>query len=398
MIVKDNHDSGKFSLTYYKNEETRIMNKYLIIGGDHHNTLGLIESIAEKEIRPYVIILDNVRHSYIKHSNAYAKFWLFSNPKDIVKCMKKEFDAEAEKIVVISASDNVSCLLDNHYNELCDKFVLPLCKKEGDLNHWISKDKMGNLAKEVGLTIPEKFIIKNGVIPDGSIFPCITKAISSVEGSKDNIAICQNEEELRHFLDVKKHCSTIVAQRFIDKSYEFQLMGFSLNNGDDVVITGRTHIDRPRGIDNTFFLRFQECEPEFNDTIKKCKEFIKIVGYQGPFSIEFLKGKDGNNYFMEMNFRNDGNAICETVAGVNVPYIWYLYGAGGDWKNELDNSKIHSMYLIPEIQQVKFWLQGEVYFKELIRDFKRADKWITYFKNDKKPFFWFFIDKIRNRL
>lgn len=373
------------------------MNKYLIIGGDHHNTLGLIESIAEKKIKPYVIIIDSVKHSYIKHSNAYAKFWEFSNQDDVIKCMKKEFAAEKEKVIVISASDNVSCLLDLHYDELCDKFVLPLCKKEGELNYWISKDTMSGLAKKVGLTIPEKFIIEDGIIPEGVIYPCITNAISSVEGSKENIAVCQNEKELKAFLRGKQHCKTIVAHRFIDKEYEFQLMGVSLNHGEDVIITGRTHIDRPRGIDNTFFLKFQECESEFDETIKKCKDFTKAVGYQGPFSIEFLKGKDGKHYFMEMNFRNDGNAICQTVAGVNVPYIWYLYGVGGNWKKEIENSKIRSMYLMPEIQQVKFWLQGEVYFKELIRDFKRADKWITYFKNDKKPFFWLFINKIRNR-
>ena len=373
------------------------MNKYLIIGGDHHNTLGLIESIAEKKIKPYVIIIDSVKHSYIKHSNAYAKFWEFSNQDDVIKCMKKEFAAEKEKVIVISASDNVSCLLDLHYDELCDKFVLPLCKKEGELNYWISKDTMSSLAKKVGLTIPEKFIIEDGIIPKGVIYPCITNAISSVEGSKENIAICQNEKELKAFLSGKQHCNTIVAHRFIDKEYEFQLMGVSLNHGEDVIITGRTHIDRPRGIDNTFFLKFQECESEFDETIKKCKDFTTAVGYQGPFSIEFLKGKDGKHYFMEMNFRNDGNAICQTVAGVNVPYIWYLYGVGGNWKKEIENSKIRSMYLMPEIQQVKFWLQGEVYFKELIRDFKRADKWITYFKNDKKPFFWLFINKIRNR-
>ena len=373
------------------------MNKYLIIGGDHHNTLGLIESIAEKKIKPYVIIIDSVKHSYIKHSNAYAKFWEFSNQDDVIKCMKKEFAAEKEKVIVISASDNVSCLLDLHYDELCDKFVLPLCKKEGDLNYWINKDTMSGLAKKVGLIIPEKFIIEDGIIPEDVIYPCITNAISSIEGSKENIAICQNEKELKAFLRGKQLCNTIVAHRFIDKEYEFQLMGVSLNHGEDVIITGRTHIDRPRGIDNTFFLKFQECESEFDETIKKCKDFTKAVGYQGPFSIEFLKGKDGKHYFMEMNFRNDGNAICQTVAGVNVPYIWYLYGVGGNWKKEIENSKIRSMYLMPEIQQVKFWLQGEVFFKELIRDFKRADKWITYFKNDKKPFFWLFINKIRNR-
>lgn len=60
-----------------------------------------------------------------------------------------------------------------------------------------------------------------------------------------------------------------------------------MDNGKHIIISGRTHIDRPNGIDNTFFLKFDKVEPEFLDTLSKAKEFIKRVGYSGTFSIEF---------------------------------------------------------------------------------------------------------------
>lgn len=58
-----------------------------------------------------------------------------------------------------------------------------------------------------------------------------------------------------------------------------------------------------------------------------------------------------------MNFRNDGNAYCQTCAGMNVPYIMYLYYSGGDYKTELEKSEIHSIYMVPEFEYLQFKLK-----------------------------------------
>ena len=49
-----------------------MKNKVLIIGGDHHNTLGVVESFAEKGIKPYVLIYENNSHSFVLHSKHIA--------------------------------------------------------------------------------------------------------------------------------------------------------------------------------------------------------------------------------------------------------------------------------------------------------------------------------------
>lgn len=36
-------------------------------------------------------------------------------------------------------------------------------------------------------------------------------------------------------------------------------------------------------------------------------------------------------------------------AGFNVPYIYYLYNAGGDYKSEIQNSTVKTTYLNPEV-------------------------------------------------
>lgn len=46
-----------------------------------------------------------------------------------------------------------------------------------------------------------------------------------------------------------------------------------------------------------------------NINLSKVNDFIKRIGYSGLFSVEFLRGQDGNNYFLEINMRNDGNHV-----------------------------------------------------------------------------------------
>ena len=75
-----------------------------------------------------------------------------------------------------------------------------------------------------------------------------------------------------------------------------------------------------------------------NGLLQKCISFIREVGYTGLFSMEFLRDKYGNDYFMEINFRNDGNAISVTEAGVNLPYIWYAYNSSIDYNEEMQKN------------------------------------------------------------
>ena len=64
--------------------------------------------------------------------------------------------------------------------------------------------------------------------------------------------------------------------------------------------------------------------------------------------MEFLRGKDGKDYFMEINFRNDGNSICVTASGMNLPYIWYLYNSGLSYEKELCYETMHGVIVMPE--------------------------------------------------
>lgn len=366
------------------------MSNVVVVGADHHNTLGVVESLAEKGIRPYVILHTKSRHSFILHSKNVQKGWRCKDESDIIKTLTENLKTSESKTIIIATSDRAACILDKNYSLLEPYFIVPTVKAAGSLERVMSKESMSSVAKKCGMNVPSSWIMKDGKIPEGIQYPVITKAISSVEGGKGDIKVCYRQKDLEDFLR-ENHCQSIQLQQFINKQFEFQLLGCSLNSGEEIIIPGRTNIDRPNGMDNTFFLSFDKCEEELDSLVEKAKEFVRLSQYTGPFSIEFLRDKNGIDYFTEMNFRNDGNAYCMTRSGTNIPYIYYLYYSGGDYKSELEKSQVRKVWLMPEVYYTSCLFKREFGLKEWWRNMRKSTCYTTYFSNDKAPFFFFLV-------
>jgi predicted ATP-grasp superfamily ATP-dependent carboligase len=161
-------------------------------------------------------------------------------------------------------------------------------------------------------------------------------------------------------------------------------LGLSLNNGRDVIIPGCCYCLRPSETSNTGFVHFVNLDSLKAEIVALGKRFIKEIGYSGLFSLEFLHSKDGGDYFLEMNFRNDANAYCVTKAGVNLPYIWVNRGNPMDLHNEIDKD-INEVYLLPVFFELSMWGKGLISFRTLMSDIKKADFYADYSSDDPKP-------------
>lgn len=374
-------------------------NKIVIVGADHHNTLGVVESFGLKGLKTYVIAVSLHSQGYVLHSKFVIDGWCCCDEQSVINCLLTHFTDSNNKAVIVTTNDIAACIIDKNHSSLISYFHIPSVKPYGNLSTVISKENMSELARHVGLDVPKTWVVDGKQLPNDLEFPIITKAISSVEGTKDNIRVCFDNDQLKDFLSNNERCHSIQIQKFIDKEYEFQFLGCSINGGEEVLIPGRTNIIRPNGLDNTFFLSFDKCEPELSETLLKAVNFVKLTHYTGLFSIEFLHDKtSGRNYFTEMNFRNDGNAICVTKAGTNLPYIYYLSMIGGDYKNEINSSNIKKIYLVPEVYYFSRFIAGEFGFREWATNMRKANCYTTFFKNDIKPFFWFIWLAIKKRL
>lgn len=358
------------------------MNKVIVIGGDHHNTLGVIRGLGERGIKTELILVTPSERTFVDASKYIEKKWKVDDNEKAVELLLSEFKDEDEKPVVICCSDTSSGAIDDNRDKLSPYFYLPGAGQQGRISSLMSKKSMAELAVEVGLDIPQTKYIKD---PEREIsqinLPCIIKPLESRKGSKTEIAICKTKEDLKRYAashDIRKD----QIQDFIDKDLEYQLIGCSTKR--EIIIPGVSKILRPCKGSNTSFLYYTPLEEGFCE-IDKCREFVRRTGYHGLFSLEFLRDKNGKDFFMEINFRNDGNAICVTAAGMSLPYIWYLDCIGRAYSEE-SNKKIKSVYVMPDMAELKLLMTRQISLKEFFSDFKKTNRLMEYDKKDPKPF------------
>lgn len=362
-----------------------------IVGGNHHNALGVIRSLGEKGIKPNVIIQCEESIPYIGKSKYIHNSWIVKTDDEVIHILKQQGKLLTQKAVLIACSDNLSSLIDLHHNELNQWFLLPGSAEQGRITYLMDKEVMSDLAREVGFVVPPSVAVDIKTTKQINVtFPWIIKPLLSKNGQKSDIERIYSELEWKDYC--KNHKIPVQVQQLIDKDYEYQLIGLSLKGGEEVIIPGLSHVIRPAATTNTGFLHYVPLTKTYDAIVEKGKQFLKATGYSGLFSLEFLRGKDGKDYFMEINFRNDGNAICVTASGVNLPYIWYLYQAGGDYKGEISKSSVNQVYVMPEFADVRLVIQRNLALITWLKDIHRTDRFMEFDKHDKIPFFYLFKD------
>lgn len=358
----------------------------IIIGGNHHNTLGVIRALGYKGIQSQVILVTDEHKPFVSYSSYICKCIILRTKQEIVPYLLEYAKEIKQKAVILSCADFVTSELDNAYDKLKASFYLPTANEQGVCNHYMDKDAMAALAAKVGIGVPKSWIIKNDLKADIEeiAIPCIVKPLASIYGSKAEIKIFKDRESLRTYLSENKNHRFIV-QEFIDKDFEYQLIGCSLNHGEEIVIPGYSRCIRPCPGTNTGFLEYKPFDG-FKCELSACKDFIKAIGYQGLFSMEYLRDKRGNDYFLEINMRNDGNGICVTGAGVNLPYIWYLHCLGLEYRAETV-MPIKDIFVMPEFDDFLCFVKTrKISCLRWIKDLRKTDLFMEFDYRDKKPF------------
>ena len=367
------------------NDASRIFP--VIIGGLHHNTLGVIRSLGEQGVpaanikvllvgagieddsfiaRSKYVIKSNVAHV---ETNGDILVWLKTIPQTI------------PRRTIVCCSDGAASVVLGHHAELMDKFASPSISL--DVSSCMDKEIQGKQANSSGFNVPNGKVINTNNYAEWNSFPCIIKPLSSISGSnKEDIHIARDANELRTSLgDVSSDYVQI--QEFIRKQMEYQLIGCSLEAGNRLIIPGYTVILRQPPNTNTGYLRYCPIQHlPLNESA--IRNFMFRIGYSGLFSLEFIRDFSGKDYFLEINLRNDGNAYCVTSAGVNLPYIWCYYCTYNqvpDCKTAFDKE----IRFIPDFFDYRLGVDA-VGFTEWTKQFFKADSHSIYNLHDIKPF------------
>jgi len=144
-------------------------------------------------------------------------------------------------------------------------------------------------------------VVKKGKIPEGRLYPVITKDISPTAGGwKSNVFICHNEDELRE-APRKITSPEIQIQPFIKKKNEYAIEGFSINHGKEVFFG--TALICKYFIQGYYSPYHDATMFEDVDMKNKLCALFKEIGYEGLFEVEFLIDQDRIYYFLEVNMR-----------------------------------------------------------------------------------------------
>ena len=363
----------------------------IVIGGLHHNTLGCIRALGEdsdKKCNIHVLVIG--KHLNRKNILSTSKYvtadtiHYLDSDEDIIPWLI-EFHRDGKRWTIICCSDGSAEVVLNHNKELHKQYNVPTIGiKDVD---YMSKEIQTNIAVDCGLQVP---ISKSMATQDHiswSIFPCIIKPLKSVAGKgKADIHIVRSLEELQNALS-NTGAESVQLQQYIEKKMEYQLIGCSLRGGEQIIIPGYTSIIRQPENTNTGYLQYLPID-ELHFDRAAVERFISKIGYSGLFSVEFIRDKDDNDYFLEINLRNDGNAYCVKTAGVNLPFIWVYfneYDRVPDCRMTFDEP----VYFIPDFIDMKLGIMS-VGTTKWLSQFVHAKSHTLLNKNDMGPFLYEF--------
>lgn len=351
-----------------------------VIGGDHYNTYGIVRSLGEEGINSDVLILGcKGKDSFVLLSKYVVKGHGCETHEEAIAYLKQGKE-RGDKGIIICCSDEAEKLVLVHYDELAANYILPVCKDYKETIRLMNKDVITELAKQYGIRVPETWQMKNRHIPDGVNYPCITKPITSTGGHKSDIVVCHNEDELKSVVEDENRCSDFVVQEYIEFEKEVSILGAVLANGE-VRLSGCIDKLRTCMIGTTSFGMMVD-NSLLGDNVPKLEAMMKGTGYRGLFSAEFLM-KDNKFYFLEVNFRNDGNTYVSTASGQNLP-LQYVHSVIGKEINK--DCLTYPCYFMLEIEDVLALHRNHVSFSQWRKDLRMAKTCLVYNKQDGKPF------------
>ena len=355
----------------------------IVFALEHYNPLGLIRSLGENGVNP--VYFSVKRRGPVACLSKYISTTHFVDTvEEGYKLLLEKYGNEEKKPFVLFSDDKSVGYFDLHYNELKDKFIWYNAGSQGRINEFMDKDRILKIAKKHGFNVLDSHVVKVGEIPEGIVYPVITKDISPNSGSwKADVHICENEDELKSAF--KEITSPIVQiQHFVDKKNEYAIEGFTVNHGKEIFFgTTLTWKYLIKGYYSPYHDVTMFKDPEMGE---KLRSLFKEIGFEGIFEVEFLIDKDDTYYFLEANFRASAWNYSSTVAGMPLSYLWVKSMDAGHI-DPSDEKEFEDFTDMSEVIDYGIRVdKGKVSLAEWLRDFKAAKNTYYYNEKDMAPF------------
>lgn len=356
----------------------------IVMAIEHYNPLSMIRSLGKKGINPVYIAIQG-KGEIASSSKYISKHHYASSVDDAYKILIKEYGDEEVSAFVLCTDDRTIGYLDEHYDDIKNRFIFFNAGQSGRINEFMDKYKIIELAKKYGLSTLNTICVKRGVIPDNLEYPVITKSISPLSGGwKADVFICKDCKELEKAYKLIQS-PMIILQKYIEKINEYCLEGFSINQGKDAYFSiSITYNYLLKDYYSPYLTVGKADNNKINEAVAG---MLKEIGFEGIFEIEFLIDQDGTIYFDEINFRNSPWSYPSAALDRPIPEMWMKAMLESNFNYAPVNIPEHFTAMIEPVDYAKRVESGMVKESEWLYDFKKADVTFYYDSDDSKPYF-----------
>lgn len=362
--------------------------KFIVIGGDAVNALGVIRSLGEAGIKTHILGEWAPNHNAALSQSKYVEsVEVVQNNDDIYRVLIDKYGHEEYKPFIFFTWEGHETFCDLHYDELKDKFFFYNAGSQGALNQLLDKTYQCKLAEQSGIRVPKYTVVAKGTLNHGIAYPIITKTVSSyIPSWKHDMVVCHNEQELEEAYQ-KIEAESVIIEEFIEGVCEVDLKGFSINDGQEIFFTHlKTWKKKEDKAGNIMY--FEPCHDELFK--QKLSQLIKTAKYNGIFDAEFIQDKEGNLFFLEVNWRTGMYNYNHILEGINLPYLWAKSTLEGQIDSESILVKPIKYIAFDEMSAFTHCLHNPKYFPHWLHLLRVADVLYFYNKLDSKPthIFW----------
>lgn len=377
--------------------------KVVVIGHGYTSRLGVIRSLAALDCEIEVVIMTPYdrfnRFTHMNggrqidcHSKYVSRYYyaLLEPEDDLIRLLLEKVKVPGQKVILVPDSDFSAELIDRYQDKLKEWFLFPhIHHTPGQIGWWMDKSRQKDLAAQIGMRVASGLIVTVADhrydFPSGVAYPCFTKPLATINGGKQFLKKCADEQELRKVLDAiaRRFTTDVLVEEFKDIEQEYAVVGVS--DGKTVVIPGviefKVNSQSHFGIAREGLIRPVD---GFENLLDQFKEFVRRIGFSGMFDIDFYKS-DGELYFSELNLRFGGSGYAYTAMGANLPALWVKSLMGEDISAESCAVTSTASY-VNERMCLEDYLHGYLGRKEAKAIIRKADISFVRDRNDLGPY------------
>ncbi len=366
----------------------------IVFGNDHTNSVGVIQSLGKAGYR-CIGLLFGAKSDFVISSNYTEYVITAKDPQTCIEMLLNNLPVCKSKIPIIACCDTAALTLERNANRLHERFVFEY-STHYTLDYLAKKENQVQLATESGFNVPKSWNLQDSRgIPSDVCYPCIIKPLVSCEGAKSDIRVCRTRKELEKNLNSLVHTQNVLLQQYIERDYEISILGCGLTTGKCIIPVVENKLTLyPKHVGLECLANIQPLE---DGPIKSSIErLISNTGYVGLFSVEMMHCKDDDKfYFTEINLRNDGAEALVTKYGANLPlnHVEDLMGlplTEPTWH--------HPGYYIWDMHHFLSLIHRDISLINWIKDIKKSNGFMLFFKEDRKPFFKQYTNWILSKL